>query len=169
MSSYRPCADSASLMAADAPPGAMVLGVPPVCMVAFRAADLQVRGKGRAGRAGAALAVPSAGPGVVTGTLVTFCHPVVTVPAVARRDGTVLAGGWLPDFVRLGELERHIGDGVIEELAEAAAAGGRVPAPQRRKRECRSRFSTRTSIPQVAMSRSVPCTSPKVWNFGPWL
>jgi hypothetical protein len=29
----------------------------------------------------------------------------------------VLAGGWRPDFVRLGELARHRGEGLIEELA----------------------------------------------------
>jgi hypothetical protein len=51
----------------------------------------------------------------------------------------VLADGWLPDFVRLGELERHLGEGVIEELAAVAVAGGRMPAP-RRKRSCRSRW-----------------------------
>ena len=45
-----------------------------------------------------------------------FCRPVVTAPAVPRWDGSVRAGGWLPDFVRLGELERHLGDGVIEEI-----------------------------------------------------
>jgi hypothetical protein len=128
--SYLPSADPASLVAADAPPGAAAAGVPPVSMVAFRAIDLQVRhGKELAG---AVLAAP-AGDGLAPGTLVTFCHPVVTVPAVARRDGTVLADGWLPDFVRLGELERHIGDGVIEEIAAAAVADGRVPAPQRRR------------------------------------
>jgi hypothetical protein len=44
-------------------------------------------------------------------------------PAVVRRDGMVLADGWLPDFVRLGELERHPGDGVIQ----AAASSGRRP------------------------------------------
>jgi hypothetical protein len=108
--------------------------MPPVSMVAFRAADLQIhRGKGAAGQPGAVLAASPAGTGVVTGMLVTFCHPVVSVPAVVRRDGTVLAGGWLPDLVRLGELERHIGDGVIEGIAEAAVADGRVPAPQRRR------------------------------------
>ena len=46
-----------------------------------------------------------------------FCRPVVTAPAMVRRDGTVLADAWLPDLVRLGELERHLGDGVIEEIA----------------------------------------------------
>jgi hypothetical protein len=45
---------------------------------------------------------------------------VVTAPAVVRRDGTGPADGWLPDFVRLGELERHLGDGVIEEIVAAA-------------------------------------------------
>jgi hypothetical protein len=102
-------------------------------MVAFRAADLQDRGKGLAGGVGAALVASPAGAGLAAGTLMTFCHPVVTVPAVVRRDGTVLAGGWLPDFVRLGELERHVGDGVIEALAAGAVTSGRVPAPQRRR------------------------------------
>jgi hypothetical protein len=110
-----------------------VLAVLPVSMVAFRAADPEDRGKACAGRAGAMVAAGPAGAGMATGEPMTFCHPVVTVPAVARRDGTVLAGGWLPDFVRLGELERHVGDGVIEGLAEAAVASGRVPAPQRRR------------------------------------
>lgn len=34
---------------------------------------------------------------MAAGTLVTFCLPVVSVPAVIRRDGTVLAGkaSWL--------------------------------------------------------------------------
>ena len=49
---------------------------------------------------------------------------MVTAPAVIRRDGTVLAGGWLPDFARLGELERHLGDGVIEAIVEATLAAG---------------------------------------------
>lgn len=52
---------------------------------------------------------------------------------MVRRDGSVLAGGWLPDLVRLGELEPHIGDGVIEAIAAAASAAGRVPAPRRRR------------------------------------
>jgi len=64
--------------------------------------------------------------------MVTFCQPVVTAPAVIRV-GAVLAGGWLPDFVRLGELERHLGEGVIEDLVSNAVAGGRMPAPQRRR------------------------------------
>jgi hypothetical protein len=49
------------------------------------------------------------------------------------RDGAVRARGWLPDHVRLGELERHLGDGVIEDLVAAGIAAGRMPAPQRQR------------------------------------
>jgi hypothetical protein len=44
----------------------------------------------------------------------------VTALAVVRRDGTMFADGWLPDLVRLGELERHLGDGMIEATVDAA-------------------------------------------------
>jgi hypothetical protein len=88
-----------------------------------RAADLRVRGK----TVTAGGAVPSAGE------LAVFCRPVVTAPTVVRRDGTVLAGGWLPDYVRLGELERHLGDGVIEAAVDAAVAEGRLRPRQRRR------------------------------------
>jgi hypothetical protein len=71
--------------------------------------------------------VPSAGE------LAVFCRPVVTAPTVVRRDGTVLAGGWLPDYVRLGELERHLGDGVIEAAVDAAVAEGLLRPRQRRR------------------------------------
>ncbi len=67
------------------------------------------------------------------GELAVFCRPVVTAPAVVRRDGSVLAGGWLPDFVRLGELERYLGDGVIEAVAGAAIAKGRLRRRKRRR------------------------------------
>jgi len=72
-------------------------------------------------------AQPSAGEAAV------FCRPVVTAPAVVRRDGSVLAGAWLPDLVRLGELERHLGDGVIESIADAAIAKGRLRKRERRR------------------------------------
>jgi hypothetical protein len=62
-----------------------------------------------------------------------FCRPVVTAPAVVRRDGTVLADAWLPDLVRLGELEAHLGDGVIEAAVDAAVAAGRLKPRQRRR------------------------------------
>src|ERR1017187_1797234 len=42
-------------------------------------------------------------------------------------------GGWLPDHVRLGELERHLGEGVIEDLVAAGIAAGRMPALQRHR------------------------------------
>ena len=67
------------------------------------------------------------------GELAVFCRPVVTAPAVIRRDGSMLADGWLPDFVRLGELERHLGDGVIEAVAGAALEQGRLKRRQRRR------------------------------------
>ncbi|HXZ71020.1 MAG TPA: hypothetical protein VEH31_09155 [Streptosporangiaceae bacterium] len=67
------------------------------------------------------------------GELAVFCRPVVTAPAVVRRDGTVLADAWLPDLVRLGELERHLGDGVIEAAVDAAIAAGRLKPRERRR------------------------------------
>jgi hypothetical protein len=67
------------------------------------------------------------------GELAVFCRPVVTAPAAVRRDGTVLADAWLPDLVRLGELEAHLGDGVIEAIVDAAVAAGRLKPRQRRR------------------------------------
>jgi Insertion element 4 transposase N-terminal len=89
-----------------------------------RAADLMFRG-GKTVTAGDA--VPSAGE------LAVFCRPVVTAPALVRRDGSVAADGWLPDFVRLGELERHLGGGVIEAIVDGAVAAGRLRPRQRRR------------------------------------
>ena len=51
---------------------------------------------------------------------------------MVRRDGTVLADAWLPGLVRLGELERHLGDGVIEAIVDEAVAAGRRRPRQRR-------------------------------------
>jgi Insertion element 4 transposase N-terminal len=100
-------------------------------MIAVRAADVAC--PGGADRAGALLAVPaSAGP-VASGELLVFAHPVTVAPAVTSRGGVVRAGGWLPDHVRLGELERHLGEGVIENLVAAGIAAGRMPAPQRQR------------------------------------
>ncbi len=62
-----------------------------------------------------------------------FCRPVVAAPAAVRRDGTVLADAWLPDLVRLGGLEAHLGDGVIEAAVDAAVAAGRLRPRQRRR------------------------------------
>jgi hypothetical protein len=95
----------------------------PAGTIAVRAAGLRVRG----GTAVSRDAVPS------PGELAVFCRPVVTAPAVVRRDGTVLADGWLPDLVRLGELERHLGDGVIEAAVDTAIAEGRLKPRHRRR------------------------------------
>jgi len=96
----------------------------PAGTVVVRVSDLLVRG-GWAVTAGNA--VPSAGE------LAVFCRPVVTAPAVVRRDGRILADAWLPDLVRLGELERHLGDGVIEVIVEAALEKGRLRRRERRR------------------------------------
>jgi hypothetical protein len=92
--------------------------------VVVRAADLQVS-------AGATVTAGAGAP--AAGELAVFCRPVVMAPAVVGRDGSVRAGGWLPDFVRLGELERHLGGGVIEEMVSAALAEGRLRKRQRRR------------------------------------
>jgi hypothetical protein len=96
----------------------------PAGTVVVRVSDLLVRG-GWTVTAGNA--VPSAGE------LAVFCRPVVTAPAVVRRDGRILADAWLPDLVRLGELERHLGDGVIEVIVEAALEKGRLRRRERRR------------------------------------
>jgi hypothetical protein len=77
-------------------------------------------------------AVP-AGAVPAWGELAVFCRPVVTAPALPRRDGSVRADGWLPDFVRLSGLERHLGDGVIEEIVAAALEQGWLRQRRRRR------------------------------------
>jgi hypothetical protein len=96
----------------------------PAGTVVVRAADLLVRGRET---------VTAGDTAPARGEPVVFCRPVVTAPAMIRRGGSVLADGWLPDFVRLGELERHLGDGVIEAIAGAALAKGRLKKRQRRR------------------------------------
>ena len=91
MCSYLPAVVDASQAAEFA-----VTGTPPGT-VAVRAAGLQVQGR----TVIAGDAVPTAGE------LAVFCCPVVTAPAVVRRDGTVLADVWLPDLVRLGERRQE--------------------------------------------------------------
>ncbi len=96
----------------------------PAGTVVVRVCDLRARGDGTVTAGDAAPA---------RGELAVFCRPVVTAPAAVRRDGSVLADGWLPEFVRLGELERHLGDGVIEEITAAALEQGRLRRRQRRR------------------------------------
>jgi hypothetical protein len=101
------------------PPGAGT----PAGTVVVRVSDLRVHGE----------MVMAAGSAPLAGELAVFCRPVVAAPAVVRRDGNVLADAWLPDLVRLGELERHLGDGVIEAAVSAAMAEGRLKKRQRRR------------------------------------
>ena len=96
----------------------------PAGTVVARVADLRFRGEGT---------VLAGGPTPRSGELALFCRPVVTAPAAVRRDGTVLAGAWLPDLVRLGGLEAHLGDGVIEDAVGTAVAEGRLAPRQRRR------------------------------------
>ena len=96
----------------------------PAGTVVFRAADLLVRGSGTVTARSSA---PSAGE------LAVFCRPVVTAPVMVRRDGTVLADAWLPEVVRLGELERHLGDGAIEAIVDATLEKGRLRKRERRR------------------------------------
>jgi len=79
------------------------------------------------------VAVAAGDRGLRSGELAVFCRPVAAAPAVVRRDGSVLAGGWLPDLARLGELERHLGDGVIEAIVAATLEAGRLRKRGRRR------------------------------------
>ena len=119
MPSYLPAADYATQDSA----GPLSTGMP-AGMVAFRVADLDVL---PAARRGAVLAVPAV-TAVTAGTMVTFCQPVVTAPAVIR-GGAVLAGGWLPGFVRLGELERHLGESQDLRVFTVTPALNATPIP----------------------------------------
>jgi hypothetical protein len=93
-------------------------------VVAVRVAD--VAGTATPG----ALILPGVGGGpLVTGELVAWCRVVTLAPVVVGPHGRAMAGGWLPDHVRLGVLEQHIGDGVIEDVV---AAKGVRPGQRRR-------------------------------------
>ncbi len=96
----------------------------PAGMVAVPAAGLRVRG---------ARSVTVAGAAPETGQETVFAVPVLTAPAFVRRDGTVQADAWLPDLVRLGILETHLGDGVIEKIVAKGLRNGRIPLRKRRR------------------------------------
>jgi hypothetical protein len=68
-----------------------------------------------------------------TGQETVFARPVLSAPAFVKRDGTVLADAWLPDLVRLGVLEAHLGDGVIEKIVAKGLRNGRLPLRERRR------------------------------------
>jgi Insertion element 4 transposase N-terminal len=65
--------------------------------------------------------------------MTVFARPVLTAPAFVKRDRTVLADAWLPEAVRLGVLEAHLGDGVIEKIVAKALRNGRLPLRERRR------------------------------------
>ncbi|MGH3409405.1 MAG: hypothetical protein ACRDRJ_43965 [Streptosporangiaceae bacterium] len=69
----------------------------------------------------------------MTGELAVFSRPVLEAPAYVKRDRTVLADAWLPDLVRLGVLEAHLGDGVIEKIVAKAERNGRLRLRERRR------------------------------------
>ena len=117
MRSYLPSVADASRMAEFPAAGT------PAGTVVVRAAGLRIQG----------MTVTAVDAGPSAGEPAVFCRPVVTAPAVVRRDGTVLADAWLPDLVRLGELEAHLGDGAIEAAVDAAVAAGRLKPRQRRR------------------------------------
>jgi Insertion element 4 transposase N-terminal len=96
----------------------------PAGTLAVRAADLRFPGPGTVTAAGTA---PSSGEETL------FFRPVLTASAFVRRDGAVLADAWLPDLVRLGELEAHLGDRTVEGMVAAALDAGRLPRPARRR------------------------------------
>jgi hypothetical protein len=77
--------------------------------------------------------VTVAGAAPKTGQETVFSRPILTAPAFVKRDGTVLADAWLPAVPRLGVLEAHLGDGVIEKIAEKALRNGRLPLRRRRR------------------------------------
>jgi hypothetical protein len=77
--------------------------------------------------------VTVAGASPRSGQETVFSRPVLTAPAFVKRDRTVQADAWLPDAVRLGVLEAHLGDGVIEKIVAKALRNGRLPLRERRR------------------------------------
>ncbi|MGH3411277.1 MAG: hypothetical protein ACRDRJ_53570 [Streptosporangiaceae bacterium] len=105
-------------------PAAGTLAGTPAGTLAVRSADLEVHGS---------QSVTVAGSAPVTGELAVFSRPVLEAPAYVRRDKSVLADAWLPDLVRLGILEAHLGDGVIEKIVAKAERNGRLRLRERRR------------------------------------
>ena len=104
-----------------------VAGTPggtPAGTLAVRSADLRVHGS---------RSVTVAGAAPVAGELALFSRPVLEAPAFVKRDGTVLADAWLPDVVRLGVMEGHLGDGVIEGIVAKAERNGQLRLRKRRR------------------------------------
>ena len=113
----------AAIRSVQFPAEGMPAGVP-AGTLAVRSADLRVHGS---------RSVTVAGAAPVTGEMTAFCRPVLEAPAFVKRDRTVLADAWLPDMVRLGILEAHLGDGVIEKTVAKAERNGRLRLRERRR------------------------------------
>jgi HD domain len=109
--------------------GEDLLEARPVAVAAFRAAGLRA-GSGRlaAGGPGTRVVLAAGQALPVTGELMTFCHPVVTVPAVVTAAGAVLAGGWLPDGSRMSYLNAP-GGKAADRLPVRVAEHNAVLAP----------------------------------------
>jgi Insertion element 4 transposase N-terminal len=96
----------------------------PAGTLAVPAADLLVHGTRSLTVAGAALK---------SGQETVFARPVLSAAAFVKRDGSVLADAWLPEEIRLGVLEAHLGDGVIEKIVAKGLRDGRLPLRERRR------------------------------------
>ncbi len=100
------------------------------------------------------------------------------------RSDTVSVFNGPPPIDSLAQ-ERERGNRVRRRLARGTRQSGRrcrtnsacssgrrrnwtAPAPPSRRRALRSRFSTSTSKPPAATSRSARCTWPRAWSFAPW-
>jgi hypothetical protein len=121
---------------------------PSAGMIVARVADLVDTGHGR----GDGALVSAGGIRLARGEAAVFCQPVVTAPVVVRRDRRVQAEGWLPDHVRLGILEHHLGAGTIERLVADPSLETR---PGKRRRAMSLPLTARfvvamTLLPEVA-------------------
>jgi hypothetical protein len=96
-------------------------------VVAVRVADLVAVD----GADGTVLLVWAAAGPVRDGDLVAWTTVVVVTPAILDGGGRVGAEGWLPDHVRLGGLEEHLGSGVVEQTVAATATAPTQPERQR--------------------------------------
>ena len=84
-------------------------------VVAVRLADLDAVD----GVNGSQVLVPVSAGRVRDGDLVAWCTVTAVAPAVLDDNGHVAADGWLPDHVRLGVLEQHLGQGTVEQVVAA--------------------------------------------------
>jgi hypothetical protein len=74
------------------------------------------------GVSGAQVLVPGSAGRMRDGDLVAWCTVTAVGPAVLDADGRLAVEGWLPDQVRLGVLEEHLGRGTVEQVVAASQA-----------------------------------------------